>query len=59
MTARRRPRRRPLTEFADRSPVHAFAVWILRAFLIALLFLGIWLLVVNWAVPSLVDGFRQ
>ena len=59
MTARRRSRRRPLTEFATRSPIHAFGVWLLRSAFVALLFLGAWLLVVNWAVPSLADGFSR
>lgn len=56
MTVRRRSRRRPLTEFAKRSPMHALGVWLLRSALTAGLFLGAWLLVVNWAVPSLIDG---
>lgn len=58
MADRRRSRRRALTDFANRSPIHAFAAWILRAALIAAAFVGLWLLVANWAVPSLVDGFR-
>ena len=59
MTARRRSRtRRPLTDFARRSPLHAFGVWLLRSALIAALFLALYLFVVTWAVPSLVDGLR-
>jgi len=45
-----------LTEFANRSPIHAVGVWLLKAALVALMFVGLWLLVANWAVPSLVDG---
>ena len=60
MTARRRSRRRrPLTEFASRSPLHALGVWLLRAAMTLLLFLALWLLVINWAVPSLIDGFTR
>lgn len=58
MTVRRRSRRRPLTEFASRSPLHALGVWLVKAAVIALMFLAAWLLIANWAVPSLVDGFR-
>ena len=57
--AARRSRRRPLTEFSRRSPAHAVGVWLLRTALVGLLFLSVWLLVVNWAVPSLVDGFSR
>jgi hypothetical protein len=58
MADRRRSRRRPLTELARRSPLHAFGVWLVRAALFAVLFPGIWLLVAYWAVPNLVEGFR-
>ena len=59
MTARRRSRtRRPLTDFARRSPLHAFGVWLLRSTMVAALFLALYILIVNWAVPSLVDGLR-
>ena len=58
MTVRRRSRRRPLSEFASRSPVHALGVWLLKSALVALFFLAAWLLVSNWAVPSLVEGMR-
>ena len=58
MADRRRSRRRPLTECASRSPPHAFGVWLVRAALLAVLFLGVWLLVAYWAVPNLVEGFR-
>jgi hypothetical protein len=47
---------RPLTEFANRSPMHAFAVWLLKSALIGLLVVGLWLVVVNWAVPTMVEG---
>lgn len=59
MTVRRRSRRRPLTEFASRSPLHAFAVWMLRSALIALMFLAVYLLVVNVAVPALSAGMAN
>lgn len=58
MAARRRSRRRPLTDYASRSPLHAFGVWLIRSALIALMTLAVWLLVANWAVPTLVEGFR-
>ena len=58
MTVRPRSRRRPLTEFANRSPLHAFGVWLLRSALIALMALAVWLLIVDWAVPSLIEGMR-
>lgn len=59
MAVRRRSRKRPLTRLANRSPLHAVAVWLLRSALIGVMFLIVWLLISNWAVPSLVDGFRQ
>ncbi len=58
MTRGRTRRRRPIAEFASRSPVHALAAWILRAVLLGLLTLAVYLLVVNVAVPILIDGFR-
>jgi hypothetical protein len=59
MSVRRRSRRRPLTEFAKRSPLHALGVWLLRSGLIALLFLGLWLLITTWAVPSLSESLTR
>jgi hypothetical protein len=58
LTVRRRSRRRPLTDYASRSPLHAFGVWLFRSALILLMGLAAWLLVANWAVPTLVEGFR-
>lgn len=58
MTARRRSRRRPLTDYASRSPLHAAGVWLFRSALIAVMTLGVWLLIANLAIPSLVEGFR-
>jgi hypothetical protein len=58
LTVRRRSRRRPLTDFASRSLLHAFGVWLLRSVLIIVMGLIAWLLVTNWAVPSLVEGLR-
>ncbi|MCV0377400.1 hypothetical protein [Microbacterium sp.] len=58
MTVRRRSRRRPLTDFASRSPLHAFGVWLFRSALIVLMGLTAWLLIANWAVPTLVEGLR-
>jgi hypothetical protein len=59
MINRRRARRRPLTEFASRSPIHAFGVWLVRnAVLLAIagaMFLFIW----NVALPNLIDGFSD
>ena len=37
MTVRRRSHRRPLTDYASRSPLHALGVWLLRSALIALM----------------------
>ncbi len=59
MTVRRRSRRRPLTEFAKRSPLHALIVWLLKSGLIALLLLGLWLLITTWAVPSLSESLTR
>ena len=58
MTARRRSLRRPLTDYASRSPLHAVGVWLFRSALVALMTLAAWLLIANWAVPSLIEGFR-
>lgn len=55
MTVQRRSRRRPLTDFAARSPLHAVGVWLLRSALIALLFLAAYLVIVNVLVPELGD----
>lgn len=55
MTVRRRPGGRPLTEFASRSPLHAFGVWLLRTALVGLIALAVYLLVVNVLVPGLAD----
>ena len=52
MTARRRHRKRPLTDFANRSPLHALAVWLLRSALILLLGLAVYLLIANVIVPG-------
>ena len=59
MADARRSRRGPLTKFADRSPLHALGVWLVKAGLVALLFLALWLLVTNWAVPSLIEGLSR
>lgn len=55
MTVRRRSRKRPLTDFAARSPLHAIGVWLLRGALIALLFLAAYLMILNVLVPELGD----
>lgn len=55
---RRRRSKAPLSAFASRSPLHAFAVWLFRSAVIVLMGFAIWLLIANWAVPTLVDGFR-
>lgn len=59
MTVRRRSRRRPLTEFAARSPLHAIGVWLLRSALIGLMFFAVYLLIVNILAPGLVDGLLE
>jgi hypothetical protein len=59
MTARRRARRRPLAEFAARSPLHAIGVWLLRSALIGVMFLGLYLLIVNVLAPGLVEGMLE
>ncbi len=57
MAVRRRSRkRRPLSEFAQRSHVHAIPVWLLKAGMTALLVAGMWLLIAAWAAPSLGEG---
>ena len=58
MTVRRRSRSRPLTDFAKGSPLHAFGVWLFRSALIGLMAFAIWLLIANWAVPTVVEGMR-
>jgi hypothetical protein len=58
LTVRRRSRRRLLTDYASRSPLHAFGVWLFRSALIVLMGLAAWLLIANWAVPTLVEGLR-
>ena len=55
MTARRRSHRRPLTEFAARSPLHALAVWLVRSALVALMFLAAYLLIANFLAPDFAD----
>lgn len=60
MAARRPSRRRPpLTEFANRSQLHALGVWLFRTALMALIFLAVWLVIANVLVPHLVDGFLE
>ena len=59
MTVRRRSRRRPLTEFASRSPLHAFGVWLFRAAIYAGLVLAVYLLIANILVPTMLEGFLQ
>lgn len=57
MADRRRSQKGQLRRIADRSPLHSSAMWLIKAAVIGALFLGIWLVVINWAVPSLVEGF--
>ena len=56
MTVRRRSRRRTLSAFAARSPLHAAGAWFLRSALIALPFVAFYVLSVTVLVPDLV-GF--
>ena len=55
MAARRRSRRRPLTNFATRSPLHGLVVWLGRSALILLAGWIAYLLVVNVIVPGYVE----
>jgi hypothetical protein len=57
MTARRRSRRRPLIDFASRSPRHAAGVWLLRTVILAAIALVTYLLVINVFLPNMVDDF--
>ena len=59
MTARSRSRRRPLREFAGRSPFHALIAWLIRAALLGLVVLTVYLVVMNIAVPAVVEGLTR
>lgn len=59
MTVRRRSRRGPLTEFASRSPMHAFLVWLVRTSLLVLIGVGAYLIIMNLLVPNMIDGLVQ
>ena len=61
MATRRRSRRRRrlLDDFADQSPVHAFAAGLLRFGLRAGLALLFFLIVMNVLVPNMVDGLVE
>lgn len=56
MAAQGRSRRGPLTRFAQRSPFHAFSVWLMKSAVIGLVTFAVYLFVVNVAVPQLADG---
>jgi hypothetical protein len=57
MTVRRRSRRRrPLTEFAQRSPLHAVLAALIRFALLALLAVVAFLVIMNVLVPNMIDG---
>ena len=56
-TRRRSRRRRPLAEFASRSPLHAFEVWVLESALVLTMGVIFILLVMNVAVPMMSGGF--
>jgi hypothetical protein len=58
-TTQRRPRTRPLRDFANRSPVHAFGVWLLKSALILTLGAIFILVIINIAVPMMSDGFLR
>ena len=49
---RRRRRRRPFAEFASRSPLHAFGVWLIKSALIILVSFAAWLSVSNVAIAN-------
>jgi hypothetical protein len=55
LTVRRRSRRRPLTEYASRLPLHAFAVWLLKSAVIFGMALGVYLVVTQILIPGYVD----
>jgi hypothetical protein len=55
LTVRRRSRRRPLTEYASRSPLHAFAVWLLKSAVIVGMALCVYLVVTQILIPGYVD----
>ena len=57
----RRPTRRhhPLTEFAQRSPLHAVAAAFIRTALLAGLALVVYLVIMNVLVPMMIDGLTQ
>ena len=60
MAVRRRSRRRrPLTEFAERSWPHAVAVGLLRFALLAAVALVGFLVIMNVLVPGMVDGLVE
>jgi hypothetical protein len=60
MGARRRPRRRrPLTDFAERSWLHAAAAGLIRFALLAAVALVAYLVIVNLLVPGMVDGLLE
>jgi hypothetical protein len=64
MTARRRSRkRRPLTEFAERSPLHAVAAALIRFALLAGIALVMYLVIVNvllpWAVANVTEVIQN
>lgn len=59
MPVRRRSSRRPLTEFANRSALHASGVWLFRAAIYAAMLLAVYLLIANVFGPYVVEGFLQ
>ena len=60
MTARRRSRRRrPLNEFAQRSPLHAVVAALIRLTLLAGIAVIAYLLIMNVLVPIMIDGLVE
>lgn len=52
LTARRRSRRRPLTDYASRSPLHAFAVWLLKTAIIVGAAIAVYVVVTQILIPG-------
>jgi hypothetical protein len=55
LTVRRRSRKRPLTDFASRSPLHAVIAFGIRLGLLAAISIFGYVVIVNVLAPNLVD----
>ena len=56
MTVRRRSRRRPLSTFSSRSPLHALIAGLLRLVLLVGISVIGYIVIVNVLAPTLVDS---